>query len=113
MISTQNPRTPTSTRIGLAVILVTSHSAWHSDYAASAWKMTFFEKQARELDCGYTPKNIKQSIEKARQTNKRHALRIDSNTNNINRVPLVVTYKSALCCLNKIIKDYKPILHAS
>ena len=78
----------------------------------------FFEKQARELfnillDRGYKPKHIKQSIAKARQTNRRDALRIDNNTNNIDRVPLVVTYNSALGCLNKIIKDYQPILHAS
>ena len=39
-ISTPNPRTPTSTWIGLAVIRATprlsSHTAWHSGYAASA-----------------------------------------------------------------------------
>ena len=71
----------------------------------------FFEKRARELfnillDRGYKPKHIKQSIAKARQTTRRDAPRIDSNTNNIDRVPLVVTYNPALGCLNKIIKDY-------
>ena len=80
--------------------------------------MIFSEKRARELfnillDRGYKPKHIKQSIAKARQTPRRDALRIDSNTNNIERVPLVVTCNPALGCFNKIIKEYHPILHAS
>ena len=78
----------------------------------------FFEKRARELfnillDRGYKPKHIKQSIARARQTTRREALRIDSNTDNTERVPLVVTYNPALGCLNKIIKEYQPVLHAS
>ena len=40
-------------------------------------------------------------------------LRSDSKTSNIERVPLVVTYNPALGCLNKIIKDYQPVLHTS
>ena len=80
--------------------------------------MIFSEKRARELfnillDRGYKPKRIKQSIAKARQTPIRDALRIDSNTNNIERAPLVVTCNPALGCFNKIIKEYHPILHAS
>ena len=74
----------------------------------------FFRKTSTNilLDRGYKPKHIKQSIAKARQTTRRDALRIDSNTNNIERVPVVVV-SPALGCLNKIIKEYQPILHAS
>ena len=78
----------------------------------------FFEKRARELfnillDRGYKRKHVKQSIEKARQTTRREALCTDTNTRNTERVPLVVTYNPALGCLNKIIKEYQPVLHAS
>ena len=49
LISTPNPRTPTSTWIGLAVIRATprlpSHRAWHSDYAASARRMIFSKNE--------------------------------------------------------------------
>ena len=65
------------------------------------------------LDRGYKPKHIKQSIARARQTTRREVLRIDSNTDNTEKVPLVVIYNPALSCLNRVIKEYQPILHAS
>ena len=74
-------------------------------------------ERTRELKChlinrGYGENEVQQQINKATRVHRDEAL-MPSETTNIGRIPLVVTYHPNLPPLHKILRKHLPILHLS
>ena len=59
---------------------------------------------------GYKEMEVQQQIDRATNVNRTEALKM-SEINNIERVPLVVTYHPQLPCLGRILRNHPPTLH--